>query len=99
MRIAAFRAMCPYEIGDKIKTRQNGREEVHTITDIVCAHYLKSNQVEFLFELDNSGRLVYIVDPPAGQPAEAQEPRVMKAEERGPLPPGFVDFIKGRFNK
>lgn len=105
MKIAAFRAMCPYEIGDKIRTRQNGREEVHTITDIICTHYLKSNIVEFLFELDGSGKIVHFNLPPAfadqtnDPPAAAQEAEVVSEDHPDPLPPGFVDFIKGRFGK
>ena len=68
MKYAAFKAVCPYEIGDKIKVIQEEREEVHTITDIVCMHYLKTGAVQFLFELDNSGKLVSI--------APAEERRV-----------------------
>ena len=60
MKYAEFKAVCPYEIGDKIKAIQEEREEVHTITDIVCMHYLKTGAVQFLFELDNSGKLVSI---------------------------------------
>ncbi len=52
MKLAAFNATCPFEIGDKIKSRRRATpgeaeafrlgpaavvEEVHTITDIVCA--------------------------------------------------------------
>lgn len=45
MKYAEFKAVCPYEIGDKIKIVQEEREEVHTITDIVCMHYLKTGAV------------------------------------------------------
>ena len=53
MKLAAFNATCPFEIGDKIKSRRRVKpgeaetfrldpaavvEEVHTITDIVCVH-------------------------------------------------------------
>lgn len=61
MKYAEFKAVCPYEIGDKIKVIQEERGgEIHTITDIVCMHYLKTGAVQFLFELDNSGKLVSI---------------------------------------
>lgn len=63
MKYAEFKAVCPYEIGDKIKIIQEEREETHTITDIVCMHYLKTGAVQFLFELDNSGKLVSITQP------------------------------------
>ena len=54
------RKISAYKIGDKIKIIQEEREEVRTITDIVCMHYLKTGAVQFLFELDNSGKLVSI---------------------------------------
>ncbi len=68
MKFAAFKARCPYEIGDKIRV-QNWEDSaqlpggVHTITEIVCTHYVKAGKVEFLYELDNSGKLVYIIPP------------------------------------
>ena len=80
MKLAAFNATCPFEIGDKIKTRKLVREdtaerahlspakvieEVHTITDIVCEHSVKHGTVTFLYELDNSGKLVHIAAAPA----------------------------------
>lgn len=67
MKMAAFKAHCPYEIGDEIKTRRRISpeeaeafhidpetvvKEVHTITDIVCIHSVKDMAVGFLFELD-----------------------------------------------
>ena len=72
-------ASCPYEIGDKIVT---GREihppelafkfpaAVRTITDIVCQHSVKTGEILFLYELDNSGKLVVI--------AAAEERRAKK---------------------
>ena len=71
MKYAEFKAVCPYEIGDKIKVIQEEREEVHTITDIVCMHYLKTGAVQFLFELDNSGKLVHIAATPRPEQREA----------------------------
>ena len=55
MKLAAFNAVCPFEIGDKIGMRKNA------ITDIVCMHSVKAGTVKFLYELDNDGRLVEIV--------------------------------------
>lgn len=116
MKLAAFNATCPFEIGDKIKTRKLVREdmaerahlspakvieEVHTITDIVCEHSVKHGTVTFLYELDNSGKLVHIAAAPRPEQREAttQSGGVMLivGDESGPLPPGFVDFIKRRF--
>ena len=68
--LAAFNAVCPFEIGDKIGMRKNacavgGRTldviVERTITDIVCMHSVKAGTVKFLYELDNDGRLVEIV--------------------------------------
>lgn len=70
MKLAAFNAVCPFEIGDKIGLRKNacavgGRTldviVERTITDIVCMHSVKDGTVKFLYELDNDGRLVEIV--------------------------------------
>lgn len=87
MKLAAFNATCPFEIGDKIKIRREIRgelakrfhlipatvvEEVHTITDIVCVHSVKNGTVTFMYELDNSGELVRVEMPTA---PKAQEPR------------------------
>lgn len=52
MRKAAFMAVCPFELGDSIL--KNGTRK--TITDILVVHSLKTGQVIFLYELDNSGR-------------------------------------------
>ena len=72
MKLAAFNATCPFEIGDKITERReihptglafNGpvfTEVTHTITDIVCQHSVKTGEILFLYELDNSGKLVVI---------------------------------------
>ena len=80
MKLAAFNATCPFEIGDKIKIRREIRgelakrfhlipatvvEEVHTITDIVCVHSVKNGTVTFMYELDNNGKLVHIAAAPA----------------------------------
>lgn len=65
MKLAAFNATCPFEIGDKIKSRRRVKpgeaetfrldpaavvEEVHTITDIVCVHSVKNGTVTFLYK-------------------------------------------------
>lgn len=59
MKFAAFNARCPFELGDKIRD-EAGRE--HTITDIVALHSMKEMKVRFVYELDNSGKLVNLVD-------------------------------------
>lgn len=116
MKLAAFNATCPFEIGDKIKSRRRATpgeaeafrldpaavvEEEHTITDIVCEHSVKHGTVTFLYELDNSGKLVHIAAAPRPEQREAttQSGGVMLivGDESGTLPPGFVDFIKRRF--
>lgn len=86
MKLAAFNATCPFEIGDKIKSRRRVKpgeaetfrldpaavvEEVHTITDIVCVHSVKNGTVTFLHELDNSGKLVHIAATPRPEQREA----------------------------
>ena len=79
MKLAAFNAVCPFEIGDKIGMRKNacavgGRTldviVERTITDIVCQHSVKTGEILFLYELDNSGKLVVI--------AAAEERRAKK---------------------
>lgn len=84
MKLVAFNATCPFEIGDKIKARKDITpymaalfnvtgafvEEEYTITDIVCQHSVKTGEVIFLYELDNSGKLVAI--------AAAEERRARK---------------------
>lgn len=100
MQFARFNARCPFEIGDKIKSRRRVSpeeaanfnlsaaavvEEVHTITDIVCEHSVKHGTVVFLYELDNSGKLVHIIAPrdeKQDTPKSEQEQRA--AEEVGP---------------
>lgn len=63
MKTAAFNAVCPVEIGDKVRDGNTGR--VRTITDIACTHYLKAGKVEFYYELDNSGQYITIEFPTA----------------------------------
>lgn len=67
MQMAAFNAVCPYEIGDKINAVKaiNGQMfsvGVATITDIACTHYVKSGKVVFTYELDNCGQFAPLVD-------------------------------------
>ena len=79
MKLAAFNATCPFEIGDKIKIRREIRgelakrfhlipatvvEEVHTITDIVCQYSAQTGEAVFLYELDGRGPLVKIQEAP-----------------------------------
>ena len=119
MKLAAFNATCPFEIGDKIKTRKLVREDMaarahlspatvieeeHTITDIVCMNYVRSGKTEFLYELDDSGKLVRLEMPPRPEEQERQaaerenEKKGCGAGENGCLlPPEFVAYIKRRF--
>lgn len=67
MQTAQFNAYCPFEIGDKITERRGlpltarfSRRVTYTITDIVCQHSVKTGEILFLYELDNSGKLVVI---------------------------------------
>lgn len=71
MKMAAFNAVCPLEIGDQIITTPEGKEAVfvqraaavlvknpakaYTVTDIACTHYIKTGKIMFAYELDNSG--------------------------------------------
>ena len=79
MKLAAFNATCPFEIGDKIKSRRRVKpgeaetfrldpaavvEEVHTITDIVCQYSAQTGEAVFLYELDGRGPLVRLEAPP-----------------------------------
>ena len=65
MKLAAFNAVCPYEIGDKVVILEaagkndNGVMYIQregTITDIACTHYIKTGKVVFTYELNGSGR-------------------------------------------
>lgn len=77
MKMAAFKAVCPLEIGDTVAIRPTqkpgetatayyiptgapivltGAVAIHQITDIATLHYLKKGEVQFLYEIDNSGK-------------------------------------------
>jgi hypothetical protein len=77
MKMAAFKAVCPLEIGDTVAIRRaekpgetatayyiptgapiilTGTVAIHKITDIATLHYLKSGEVQFMYEIDNSGK-------------------------------------------
>lgn len=72
MKMTAFNAVCPLEIGDRIITTPEGKEAVflaqaaavlvkgpaaiYTVTDIACTHYIKNGGIVFSYELDNSGQ-------------------------------------------
>lgn len=65
MKVAAFNAVCPYEIGDRVVIleaagkNENGVMYVQrdgVITDIACTHYIKSGEVIFAYELNGSGK-------------------------------------------
>lgn len=73
MKMAAFNAVCPYEIGDKIKVAIPAQTEkkadgqlfsvgVATITDIACTHYIKSGKIVFTYELNNNGQYAPLMD-------------------------------------
>ena len=110
MTTIKINASCPYEIGEEITINRKifppelafrFPAEPHTITDIVCEHSVKHGTVTFLYELDNSGKLVHIAAAPRPEQREAQTQSkgvtLIAEDESGPLPPGFVDFIKRRF--
>lgn len=72
MKMAAFNAVCPLEIGDQIIATPEGKEAVfmptaaavlfkepaavYTVTDIACTHYIKTGKIVFTYELNNSGK-------------------------------------------
>jgi len=57
VKFAEVEVYCPFVLGDKI----SDGDIVRTITDIVCSRYLKNSRIEIMYELDNSGELVYII--------------------------------------
>jgi hypothetical protein len=70
MKTAAFNAVCPYEIGDKVKVlkvvkplpfRTDYIEGTSSITDIACTHFIKTGKILFTYELDGSGEYVPLV--------------------------------------
>lgn len=111
MQFTAFSAHCPFEIGEKIKSRRSVSpteaaclnlpaaaiiEEVHTITDIVCEHSVKHGTVTFLYELDNSGTLVHIVTDSMKQ---APEPPAAEVGPTKPVPTSTVNGLPPDFVK
>lgn len=70
MQMAAFNAVCPYEIGDKVKVAipvqgEDGQKfsvEAATITDIACTHYVKKGKIVFTYELNHSGHYAQLMD-------------------------------------
>lgn len=65
MKVAAFNAICPYEIGDRVviieKAERNENGVMYTqregvVTDIACTHYIKTGEVIFSYELNGSGK-------------------------------------------
>lgn len=70
MKVAAFNARSPYEIGDKIQVittagkNQDGRlymTTYATITDIACTHYVRTGKAIFTYELDGSGEYIPLI--------------------------------------
>lgn len=69
-----FEAFCPFEIGDQIRTQHvtvgekgltKGEEQVQTITDIACVHYVRTEKVKFFYELDGNGKFIDLIDDDA----------------------------------
>lgn len=80
MQMAAFRATCPFEIGDKVMAERvesiehtpcgwapHVSRSLATITDIAAVHYVKTGKVVFKYEFDNSGDYVEIEQKAAGK--------------------------------
>lgn len=95
MITAQFNAFCPFEIGDKLLDQSSGR--VHTITDIMCVHRVKTGTVKFRYELNNSGRFVELECVKRQEKPSTRSMTLVAADESGTLPPDFVRFIKKRF--
>jgi hypothetical protein len=53
MQFSAFNALCPFEIGDRVKNLDG---KILTITDIAVIHYVRLKKVDFMYEFDNSGK-------------------------------------------
>lgn len=60
MKLASFNAKCPFEIGDIIVISDGIRKIESTITDIACTHYVKSGNIQFFYEFNNSGKYAVI---------------------------------------
>lgn len=70
MKVEAFSAKCPHEIGDKIivlapaKKNEDGVQYMirfATITDIACTHYIRTGKVLFTYEIDGSGEYIQLI--------------------------------------
>ncbi len=66
MKIAAFNARCPHEIGDKVQIIDKGQDGAlyiteKTITDIACTHYLREGRAHFTYELDGQGKYIQLI--------------------------------------
>jgi hypothetical protein len=53
MQFSAFNAVCPFEIGDRVKDFAG---KIFTITDIAVIHYVRLKKVDFMYEFDNNGK-------------------------------------------
>lgn len=58
MRAIAFKAKCPYEIGDKLCFDKCGDCRVMEVTDIITVMSAKTGGVKFVLELDNGARYI-----------------------------------------
>lgn len=57
MKTIKFKALCPYEIGDKIQFEKAGRVNKMEITDIIAEKSEKTGRINFVLELDGWYRL------------------------------------------
>lgn len=75
MKQSYFIAQCPFEIGDRITKNYSAKGTTEkqiqellkapVITDIACIHFVKTGEVSFCYELDNSGVYLETPDPEA----------------------------------
>lgn len=81
--------------------RQPRKITVHRAGDIVREHSVKNGTVTFLYELDDSGKLVHIVAAQRHkrreEPEQSRGVKMIFEDESGQLPPEFVNFIRRRF--
>lgn len=52
MKKAKFKAVCPYEIGDKILFKKGDKENTMEITDIIAEQSVKNGTTKFKLELN-----------------------------------------------
>ena len=52
MQKIAFKAKCPYEIGDRVQFEKCGNKKVMEVTDIITEVSAKTGRITFVLELD-----------------------------------------------